>query len=162
MTIICVDHPRGLMAADGQLSCDGIIISRTHKKIRKVSGPNGPALCALTGTALFEVPAIRWYEAGANPHDAPKGDKDNPWHLIVVDQNGIWVHDWDSIYPDPHPAPWAWGCNIEFAVGLMTAGKTAAQAVEIMCDRSTGCGGEIQVVNIAEALGLGQIREAAE
>lgn len=159
MTIICVD--RHLMAADGQVSCDGIIITRTAKKIVKVQGPNGPALCALTGTTLFETPAIRWYEGGAKPEDAPKGDSNNPWHLIVVDRHGVWVYDWDTIYPDYYPAPWAWGCNYEFAIALMTADKSAAEAVAIMCEKSTGVGGEIQVVNISEALGLQRL-EAAE
>lgn len=162
MTIICVDRHLGTMAADGQLSCDGIIIARTHKKIVTVNDLEGrPALCALTGTVLFEVPVRRWYENGAKPEDAPKGDRDNPWHLVVVDQNGVQVYAWDTPYPDPCPTPWAWGSNTELAIALMRSGKSAAEAAKQVCEWSINAGGEIQVVNIAEALGL-QMREAAE
>lgn len=159
MTIICVDA-NGFMAADGQVSCDGIIVTRTAKKIITTKGSNGPALCALTGTTLFEGPVVRWYENGANPHDAPKGDKDYEWHLVVVDRAGVWKYDWDTPYPDSFPTPWAWGRNRELAIGLMLAGKTAPEAVAILCEKTTGAGGEIQVVNIAEAIGI--MKEAAE
>jgi hypothetical protein len=42
----------------------------------------------------------------------------------------------------------------------MRSGKSAAEAAAFVCDHTISAGGEIQVVNIAEA--LGQLREAAE
>jgi hypothetical protein len=160
MTIICVDS-KGTMAADGQIVCDSIIISRTYKKIVKADGPNGPALCAIAGTTLFEMPAIEWYEKGAKPEEAPKSDSNNTWLLVVVDRNGVCEYSWDTPYPDYNcPTPWAWGANRELAIALMRSGKSAAEAAAFVCDHTISAGGEIQVVNIAEA--LGQLREAAE
>jgi hypothetical protein len=154
MTIICVD--KHSVAADGLSVFGGIVTSRTTKKIKVVKG----TIYVLYGTTQFFGPAIAWHQAGANPADIPKGDKENDWHLVVVDQRGVVQYNWDTPYADPVQQPWAFGANWEVALGLMLAGKTAKEAVEFMCDKSMYAGGEVQVVNIAEA--IGQLREAAE
>lgn len=158
MTIICVDT-KGNVATDSLMVCNGIVVSRTTEKLRVV----GNTIYAMAGTRLFWEPLIAWHQAGAEFSDAPKGDKDNDWCLIAIDKDGVWQYDWDAPYPDQlADQPWAWGSNSDVAIGLMLAGKTAAEAVKIMCEKSVWAGGEVQSRNISEALGLQTVREAAE
>ena len=157
MTIICVDA-KGTIATDSLMVCNGIVMSRTTEKLRVV----GNTIYAMTGTRLFWEPLIAWHQAGAEFEDAPKGDKDNEWCLVVVDKDGVCQYDWDVPRPDPsYELPWAWGSNQDVALGLMLAGKTAAEAVRIMCEKSVWIGGSVQVLNIAEALGLQRLEAVA-
>lgn len=135
---------------------EGVITSRATKKIKVV----GRCIYSFFGTTLFFEPAMEWHRGGANPAEAPKTEASNSWHLVVLDKNGLAVYNWDTPYPDYRKPPWAFGSNWELALGLMMAGKTAEEAVRTMCEQSIYVVGEIQVVNIAEA--LGQLREAAE
>mgnify|MGYP001582045926 CR=1 FL=1 len=149
MTVIAVDQTS--VAADGLDVCDGIIVGRNAEKIRVV---NGFGIYAMTGVAPLWEPLIAWHCKGAKPEDVPKIAEGETWTFIAITKGGIHQYHENCAYPDRIEPPWAWGANNEIALGAMYAGKTAAEAVALVCERTINCGGKIQVVHMSEALGL--------
>ena len=160
MTTIAIDR-YGTIAADGQRTWGGDIVSRTERKIRIRHG----RIYALAGTAGVFEPLIAWHgEHNADPEKTPKIGGDNDWQLIVIDR--FWLIakytntcPYADIFERP---PLGFGAGVDLAKGAMLFGATAEQAVRLAIETTNHSGGEIQVVNIAEALGLDVVKEAAE
>lgn len=162
MTIIATDGIH--IAADG-LSCAGHEIVST--KVKKIAVLNN-VIYALAGTGVLFNPLINWHRAGADPAEVPKGvAADQDWALLVITEK--WGKPYfqryhsKAPYPDDEtPLPIVDGVAGELAKGAMRRGATAEEAVRIACEGSVWCGGDIQVVDIAEALGLNTQLQAAE
>lgn len=145
MTTIATDGRT--IAADGQASANGVRMSRTVKKIVVEEG----AVYALCGASAMTRPAIEWIKSGAVPDKQPKGDEMG-WSMLVIKRDSALVYTSRSAYPDDVEYPLTMGSGGEIAKGAMVAGKSPESAVVIACDLDINSGGEIQVVNISEAL----------
>lgn len=160
MTTIAIDGVT--IAADGLRTRGSEICGLDHRKLKVDSG----AVYAFTGKAPMFGPMVEWHLKGAKPDDLPKGaDKDDDsssWTLIVIDGDGIGKYSSSCLYIERFDPPIAFGAGCDYALGAMLAGASARQAVEIACKVDVWSGGEIQIVNIAEAIGLQKVREAAE
>jgi hypothetical protein len=166
VTTIAIDR-FGTIAADGLTLCGDERIATDSKKItvREAvaptpdGSPGRPArLYALSGERAMTPYLIEWYEAGHDPRNAPPLGKDSGYTFVVVEPAGdgwaVCFMSSDSPYPMRVEPPFACGAGDQYAIGLLTAGHTAREAVEVACKLSIKSGGEIQVVDIAEAFGL--------
>lgn len=157
MTTIAIDQHS--IAADGFRTWGGEIRGRNHKKLRV--GTN--AIYAFTGLVPMFDPIILWHEQGADPKQLPdhlKDDQDG-WTLIVIDKDGIGKYSRNCPYIERFDPPIAFGAGQDYAIGAMLAGASPAKAVELVAGLCNHTGGEIQVIDISEALGLKTL-EAAE
>ena len=151
MTVIATDGRT--IAADGlHTQSDGTIVRRDAKKIVV----RGGRIFAFTGLTTFFERLIHWYINGAVPEDAPKYPDGETFGFIVIEHDGTVrqiAHNsgWSS---DVMPKVWSWGCERDFALGAMRAGKSAREAIEMCIEHSAWIGGEIQVVDINQTLGL--------
>ena len=158
MTTIAIDK-FGFAAADGLRTWCGDILSRAEQKLRRRHG----LVYGLTGLAPVFETLIKWHhEHKADPEKMPKveGD-DSHWTLIVIGHNSVTKFSKTCPYPESFDPPIAFGSGMDLAKGAMLFGATAEQAVRLVADHTNHTGGEIQVINIAEYLGL-QRPEAAE
>ena len=146
------------IAADSRATRNHEIASWQSQKIIVDNG----VIYAVSGAEDMSEPARKWHAAGADPDKAPKCNAELGWLLLVIDRNGMWVYDDKSPHPLKVIAPWTMGSGRDWAMGAMLAGASAKEAVEIACSRDVWSGPPVKVVNIAEALGLSQVREAAE
>ena len=119
------------------------------------------AIYALAGTTCLIRVLIAWIKAGADPQKAPKDEGIN-WGILVIDAEGARHYSRACPYPEEQEYPFTTGTGRDIALGALKAGATPKEAVEIACRVDVHSGGSIQVVNIAEALGLQPVREAAE
>ena len=98
-------------------------------------------------------PLIAWVKAGADPDKAPKyGDQE--WILLVIDGDGPRQYHHKLLYPEAQSYPVTLGSGRDIALGALRAKKSPREAVAIACDEDVWSGGEIQVVDLREALGL--------
>lgn len=161
MTTIATDGIT--IAADGRATAGGNIVSDRTKKIIVEDG----VIYALTGVeALFRA-LIDWIKKGADPAAVPKGYDATSlsWALTVISAVGpMGAKRYTSTmpYPDSVDYPFSDGTGHEMAVVLMDAGKSPFEAVRLTCKRDINSGGEIQVVNIAEALGQPALKLVGE
>lgn len=139
------------IAADSLLTNNGSREVLNAQKIRVVNG----SIYALVGTTCLFEPLIQWHQAEHVPADVPKAT-DLDWGLMVItkDSEGLFYTN-RSAYPERYSYPWTKGTGNEYAMGALKAGASAQRAVEIACEIDIHSGGEIQVVNIAEALRMG-------
>lgn len=158
MTTIAWDLKQGTIAGDG-LVCSGLDI--VHRSAKKIIVQNG-VIYALAGIGAFHIPLIWWHEKGADPKSMPEAKGDISWTFVIVSKyhdgnqcrvavvgcNHECPYPWD--YPDMH----AIGTGADLAIGAMRAGRTPQEAIEIAALHDTKTGGDIQVVDIAEALQL--------
>ena len=153
MTTIAVDK-HGSIASDGQTTFGPF---RSFSGVRKIMvGKTAVYGCAGDGGMMEAL--IRWHEAGADPEKAPKGD----WIMLVCDGATVCQVSDSARYLVPIDLPWGIGNVGEVALGAMLHGASAEEAVRLVATRHVHTGGEIQVVDIAEALGITPVREAAE
>ena len=117
---------------------------------------------AFTGDFGCFDPAIDWFLAGHDPEKAPKPQKNGNWRLLVMWPDRIMSYSDEMLYGEPFPYPQAFGSGCNYAMTALRLGKSPAEAVIIAAEFDVYTGGPIQVVNIAEALGLQAVREAAE
>lgn len=150
MTTIATD---GLtIAAEGQAQTSwGSISSRSYKKVRVAND----CVFALTGAAGVFDALIAWHKAGCDPSTLPECTKKDGWCLLEIRQDGsAHMYTQEVPYADPIEFPFALGTGCDFAVGAMDAGKSPREAVEIAIRRDANSGGNIDVIDIKEALGL--------
>lgn len=159
MTTIAITETE--IAADGLRTVGSEVRGLNHRKIIVRNG----TIYAFTGVApIFDV-MVEWHQKGAKVEELPKGaekdDDRNGWTLIAIDHTGIGKYSSGCPYIERFDPPVAFGAGQDYALGAMVAGASASQAVEIACKVDVWSGGTIQVVNIAEALGVQRL-EAAE
>jgi hypothetical protein len=164
MTTIATDGVT--IAADGRTALGSQVVDDAEHKI--VVDRQRRIIFALSGAGAVLPRIMDWHRAGAPPESAPKpADAEITWSLIVIENGPVWPKI--TLYTSKCAFPsvvstrcFAIGSGGDYAIGAMCAGKTPEEAVRIVIENKLDVwtGGEVQVVNIAEA--LGQIREAAE
>ena len=133
----------------------------TYRKAKKIVVRRG-IIYAFSGTWCLQQPVIEWCESGCDPEKIPKLP-DSHWSLLVIDQAGCKKLSTEMAhYSEWCELPVAIGSGRPEAMAAMMAGACSRRAVEIAGQLDGGTGGEIQVVDVAEALGAGIIQEAAE
>lgn len=154
MTTIATDGRT--IAADGLRVMGSSIVARNEKKIRIRDG----RIFAFTGTYAAFEPAVTWYLDGAAPDKRPATSADDGWSLVVIERDGG-MAKWSSSAPfaEPMPYPWAFGIDSDFAFAAMMCGKTPVEAIALAAEHNVYTGGEIQVVDIAAALGQGKAEQ---
>ena len=151
------------IATDGRTIASDSLMSFGHERSlhpsKKIHVGKGAiyATCGLGG--LLEVLA-KWHEDGAKPDAVPKTGGDEEWAMLVITRAGMsYIHS-KALFAVPVAPPFSIGGGGEFATGAMEAGATPERAVEIACRRSNKSGLPVQVVDIAEALGIKQLQAA--
>lgn len=162
MTTIATDGKT--IAADGLRTFGGEICGTAHKKIRVSDG----CIFTFSGpTPLFE-PAVKWQVNGADPRAVPESKgEDNWWSILVLENDGcggLTMTRYSSLtpYPERFDPPFTMGAGAEFALGAMAHGASPEEAVRLTAKHFNHTGGEIQVINIAEALGVAKPNGADE
>jgi ATP-dependent protease HslVU (ClpYQ) peptidase subunit len=153
MTVVCTDGIT--IAADSQTTFGD---ERSFRPTKKIIVENG-RIFASSGVSILPA-LVRWHVDGADPHKLPAVSGTDGWFMLMIDRSGYYYITSAVPYPIQVDPPFAIGSAADFAIGAMDYGASPKEAVAIAIKRSISCGGEIQVVNIAEA--LGQLREAAE
>jgi ATP-dependent protease HslVU (ClpYQ) peptidase subunit len=149
------------VAGDGRSELYDIIVSDTSEKIRVHNG----RVYAFAGTPQMYSLVAAWLGERDWSVPAPTAPEGKWQALIFSAREGKIIAEYagqEVPYPIEMQEPLALGSGCQFAMAIMTAGGTARRAVEIACRLDPWSGGSIQVVNIAEALGLQSVREAAE
>lgn len=156
MTTIATDGRT--VAADG-LACFGHEVTwRNRQKIIT----SGGCIFAICGVSGMQVPLVAWVLDGADPDKTPKCTDETGWSILVWGpmQDDRRYFSNGCCYPTAFPKVWAYGSGGDFAMGALKMGATAEQAIRVAIEMNIHTGGEIQVVNIADA--LLSMRKAAE
>jgi hypothetical protein len=129
---------------------------KTDHDIQKIRVRHG-RVYALSGSyALFE-PAIEWHHNGADPHKLPIDTSEGGWALLVLTHDGVTAriatYSNKKPYPEEHGLPFTMGSGCDYALGAMDHGAKPLEAVAIACKRDESTGGDIQVIDIKEAIG---------
>lgn len=95
--------------------------------------------------------AISWWQAGGDVEKVPK-QPDDSWTLMIIDKDGISKVSQINPYIERFDPPICLGAGGELAQGVLLAGLSPRRAIEIVAARCNHTGGEIQVVDIAQAL----------
>lgn len=156
MTAIATDGKT--IAADSMMTFGR---ERCINPIEKIA-VEGQMIFATAGVPIKDA-LIDWFTSGSRPHCAPRSTEEL-WYMLVIDPKQMLFLSSQVPYPVPVEAPFAFGAGGEYAMGAMLNGASPKEAVEIAIKASTACGGPVQVIDIAEALGLkGEgVLEAAE
>jgi ATP-dependent HslUV protease subunit HslV len=153
------------IATDGKtIAADSLLTFGRERSLRPVDKilVRKRAIFAVAGLRVLDILAD-WYEAGARLDAVPKIESTDEWVMLVITREGMNYYHSRAPVPCPVSPPFAIGSGGEFAQGAMDAGASPERAVEIACRRSVESGPPIQVVDIAEALGLAKPKlEAAE
>jgi hypothetical protein len=154
MTIIAISATHA--AADGMRVWGSEIRSLSTKKLSIIDNPPSGghrAIVAFCGSTPLQAAVIDWWRSGFRAADAPKCDGCD-WELLTIDRFGLKRFISSCPYPESFDAPMAAGTGVDMAIGALLCGRTAREAVELVCDRHTVCGGEIQVLDIMEVTGF--------
>ncbi len=119
-----------------------------HKVTKIFRMPDGKVV-GYTGMESSGSALIAWLKSGANPENFPAIQKTENWSRLIV-------ANWDGcVYYEIEPYPieveddfFAWGSGKDFALGAMSAGKTAKDAVLITNGLCTSCGIGVDVFNL--------------
>lgn len=154
------------IATDGvTIAADGLRMWGSERRgtdFQKIIMRHG-RIYAFTGMAPMMDPMIGWHHEGANVDALPKMGTDAEWGcLIVIDRDGIAKYSHGCPYIERFDPPIAFGAGADYAMGAMLAGVGPRRAVEVAASLCYHTGGTIAEVDIAGALGLSQIKEAAE
>lgn len=156
MTIIAISHTHA--AGDGMKLWGNEIRGLDHKKLQVVPDPRhagGQIITAIAGLAALQWPLIKWYQDGANPGAIPEGVRDEAgWTFVVIDRTGLWKYSHTCPYPEGFDPPFAIGAGIDMAHAAMWCGKSAEEAVRLVCEKTNTAGGEIQVIDIMAVTGF--------
>ncbi len=156
MTTIAIKD--GIIAADSQTTFGQERSLRPTKKI----AVGKDAVYAVSGLGGMLDVLADWHSNGADPRALPIVGSGEKWSLLVADRNGVYLYHVDAPYPLRIDPPFGLGTGGDYAIGAMDYGASAEEAVMLACMRDTASGLPVQSVNIAEALGLAPVREAAE
>lgn len=147
MSVICWDG--SVMAADKR-SVSGFTVS-TVQKIFAING----FLVGFVGDHSCTAELKVWFENGAIPELYPKSnlDPDKCAHMLVITPHGRPILYLNGPYPtgELHDRKTALGCGGESAMVAMHCGKTAPEAVEVVCLFNNGCGNGISQLSMDDA-----------
>lgn len=143
----CIATDGRTIAADGR-ACVGSLIT-TDDRVKLTRGTDG-AVIGVAGEATAGVLVRQWFEKGADlgrvPAIKPPDDGEGtPFEGLILRPDGsVDYLDW-NFAPVARSLPAAIGSGAEVAIGLMLAGKTPAEAVELVTTRVCSVGGTVRV-----------------
>jgi hypothetical protein len=131
-----------------------------YKKMHVVDAPGGVRwLVAVAGDMSMVEPLKRWVVDGATAADIPfRDDRHADWHLWVFKPEGLFEAMASAPRLCPCHCPNAIGSGARFAIGAFAMGATPRQAVEVASRFDIYTGGEVEVLDIADVLGLPKTR----
>lgn len=136
MTVLVWDGKT--LAADKQCTYGGLKLK--IKKIFRV----GEDLIGFTGNAEAVPEMLHWLDSGGELNDFPFRKEDNielTTVLITPKKQILVFNGWSPIPLDLSENKfYADGCGMHLAYGALMAGKSAKEAVAIVCKMDTGCG----------------------
>jgi ATP-dependent protease HslVU (ClpYQ) peptidase subunit len=140
MTVIAFDHKTKTLAVDSQFTSGGDRISY-GRKFRHIR--DGVAVFA--GCAVSGMKALDLLEAG-EPLTHGLIEKVTVVVMMLHGKKKGHVYSYnDSVHPERVKRIYAWGSGGDYALGALSAGANAHDAVQIACHYSASCGGTIHV-----------------
>jgi hypothetical protein len=156
MTTIATDGVT--VASDSQRVAGSERIDLATKKIQV----RGGHVFAFTGDFGCFDAAIDWFLTEPfDPEKAPKVSKDGSWSLLVLERHHIMRYSDGVPYGEPYPYPQAFGSGAAYAMSALRLGKSPAEAIALAASFDVWTAGPVQVLNIAEALGLQRLEAVA-
>lgn len=133
-----------VIAFDGTtIAADRGAVSHGHMRaMRKLFPLPDGSIAAITGEAPHAIAIKNWLIDGADPSRFPKPQvAEDPGYLWVVKPDRtIMVYEgtpWPLTFMDQ---TFAAGCGRDYAVGAMSMGASAIEAVNIACKHDVNCG----------------------
>lgn len=163
MTTIATDGL--IIAADTMTTRPGGFREPGHyKKMHVVDAPTGGRwIVAVAGDMSMIDPLKLWVVEGAGAADIPfRDDRHADWHLWVFKPEGLFEAMASAPRLCPCNTPNAIGSGARFAIGAFAMGATPRQAVEVAMRFDIYSGGDVEVMDIAEVLGLPKVRGSAD
>ena len=146
MTVIA--YRDGVMAADTMITDNGRVVGSIQKIARSPCG----AIGAASGRGGAGQRFAAWMQAGMPGEFDPKCTEDGFFGALIMDAAGMRAMDRTGTIL-PFTAPFAAeGRGREVAIGAMEMGATTEQAVAAAIKWEEGCGGEIQIERLGEAV----------
>ncbi len=99
-------------------------------------------IVGFSGTASSARDYIAWLEGGEKP------DKEDNFHLLVLNLDGTAAIIFDDRTSDPVDLPAVLGTGGDIALGAMMAGATPEEAVNLAILRDVYSGGKVTVESI--------------
>lgn len=138
MTTICTDGIT--MAADGQTSDRGTIVTLTRAKMRRLADGSIAGFC---GASALQGPVFDWLDGVGRK---PTVTEDDGVAALVLHPGGlVTCYDW-HLEPMAIAAPAAIGSGMDFALAALDLGATTAQAIGVAAARCCHTGGTISVM----------------
>ena len=159
MTTIATDGH--IVAADSMTTRPGGFREPgNYRKLHPVETTSGQRwIVAVAGDMSMVEPLKQWVLDGARAQDIPfREDRHADWHLWVFKPEGLFEAMASAPRLCPCHTPNAIGSGARFAIGAFAMGATPQQAVEVAMRFDIYSGGEVEVIDIAEALGLPRVR----
>lgn len=144
------------VAADGRRCIGNEIVCDNYRKLVVMEG----RVFGITGGLAGGEAGIRWVLAGADPAEVPKTDPQYSWTVIEFKVEHCVSWRSSDPYPETTPYPVTFGSGCDYAMAVLDLGFSPPDAVKAAARRNVHTGGEIQVIDIASALGL--MQQAAE
>lgn len=117
------------------------------EKLRRV----GDTVYAIAGLQAWFDAWIDWHKNGCDPEKTPVvKNNDAPGQFIVFKDGRCFVYIYSVPYAEEHFAPAAFGSGWKYALGAMTFGADARQAVDVCIRLDPGCGGPVQAIDLRE------------
>ncbi len=142
-----------VVAWDGKtLAADKLVtFGSTRGTVTKIFR-HGGELLAITGDVSIGQELLAWYRDGAVPAEYPPSNRDpsKGASLICILPSGkVWKYE-----SSPHPFMLegkfaAFGCADEMALVAMECGKSAREAIEVVCKFNIHCGNGVDVLELA-------------
>lgn len=148
MTVVI--YSDGVVAADGRLCVDQMIITDSWVKIRELK--NNLGYVAFAGSIGYLEPMKEWIEAGAI---GPRPKHDESYSIVFGTDGVIREYEFDHgfIINDPQ-YPRAWGSGTGYALAALHAGATPYEAIKIAAKCCNSVGGLIQNVDLTHLPGF--------
>ena len=131
-----------IIATDSQ----GTAGSTAFYDMEKLVSVNGCMVATLGDQDLGEA-FMDWFADGADPEHKPfKPEESEGFCAVVVDTEGVCRAYYNQLIPCPVSKIQAWGSGQGIVFGLMHDGKTAKEAMEILCRKKLDVytGGKVQ------------------
>lgn len=147
MSVIVWDGKQ--FAADRQVTDGGMIRTTTKIRLIKRGKFKGYMVGAAGATATANL-LMDWFEVGAKPEQFPyeyaKSEMLGATLLVITKDKVIWRYDHLPVPIIMEDEVYCTGSGREFAYGAIAMGADAVKAVEIACQYSAECGGDIDVI----------------
>jgi ATP-dependent protease HslVU (ClpYQ) peptidase subunit len=131
-----------VMAADGLITGDGIVYSRSARKVFKL---NDGGVVGISGSSYNASPFVEWLEKGGDKPTLPDG-----FEAIVVTPKGRCLSYNEYCRAIPEELPTACGSGRQLAMGAMEAGASPRKAVQIAARRDTCTGGKVTCLKVGK------------